>query len=59
MDGVLTNMLHSNLNLLSELSMKRLLKYYETGTLSSQDRNLLLKEIIAAKDTSKAAHLPS
>jgi hypothetical protein len=57
MDGILTNELHGNLNLLSELSMKRLLRYYETGSLSLQDRNLLLKEITAAKDMSKGVHL--
>jgi len=57
MDGILMNQLHGNLNLLSEMNMKRLLRYFAKGTLSLRDRNLLLKEIINAKGTSKVVHL--
>ena len=57
MDGILINQLHGNLNLLSEMSMRKLVSYFETGILSLKDRNLLLKEIILAKATSKVVHL--
>jgi DNA polymerase I-like protein with 3'-5' exonuclease and polymerase domains len=49
MDGDLTRELHGNLHRLSEVSWRKLKGYYETGTLSSSDRNLLLNEITKHK----------
>jgi hypothetical protein len=54
MDGILMKELHGSLNLLSEESMKILVKYYETGILLSKEQNLLLNELTEQKDTLKA-----
>jgi hypothetical protein len=59
MDGILMKELHGNLNLLSDESMKTLLNYYASGTLSLEDRNLLLNEITKRRDTSKDVPLPN
>ena len=59
MDGTLMKELHGSLNLLSEESMKILVKYYETGILTSKEQDLLLNELIKQKDMSKAVPLPS
>ena len=59
MDGILTQRLHGNLHLLSEQNLKKLINYYATGTLTSSDRNSLLKEITKHLDTSKDAHSQS
>ena len=53
MDGTLTQKLHGNLHLLSELNLKALLHYFENGTLSSQDRDSLLNEITKREATSQ------
>jgi hypothetical protein len=45
MDGILMSALHGNLHRLSDQSLKKLINYYATSTLTSRDRNLLLKEI--------------
>ena len=45
--------LHGNLHLLSPENYEKLKNYYETGTLSSEDRNSLLNEITARKDMSR------
>jgi hypothetical protein len=45
MDGILMNKLHGNLHLLSESSLKKLIGYYVSGILSSEDQSLLLSEI--------------
>ena len=58
MDGILINELHGNLNRLSDPSMKKLLGYFETGTLTLQDQYLLLNEIIGPKAMLKELHLP-
>jgi len=58
MDGILMNALHGNLNLLSEKSMKKLLNYFETGTLSLQDQYLLLKEIIGLEAYTRVLQVP-
>ena len=55
MDGILMNELHGSLSLLSEKNWKNLLNYFATGTLSSQDRYLLQKEITERKATLKVA----
>jgi len=55
MDGILMKELHGSLSLLSEKNWKSLLKYFETGTLSSQDRYLLQREITERKATLKVA----
>ena len=49
MDGTLMYNLQGNLNLLSEKSFQLLLKYFKTGTLSSQEQSLLLSEITSVK----------
>ena len=59
MDGILMKELHGSLSLLSEESMKILVKYYETGILTSKEQDLLLNELIKQKDMSKAVPLPS
>tara|TARA_R110002012_G_scaffold198116_1_gene366855 strand:- start:55 stop:210 length:156 start_codon:yes stop_codon:yes gene_type:complete len=51
MDGILTAALHSNLHRLSKKNLKRLIKYYATGILSSRARRKLLKEITKHKAT--------
>ena len=51
MDGHLMKELHGSLHRLSKKSMKKLLKYYEKGTLKSKARNSLLKEITEHKAT--------
>ena len=56
MDGTLMNKLHGNLNLLSVQSMNALLKYYETGILSSKEQNLLLNDLMQERDTLKDVH---
>ena len=56
MDGELMNALHGSLHRLSKKSWKKLLKYYEKGTLSLKARRSLLKEITKAKDTFKDAN---
>ena len=45
MDGILMRELHGSLHRLSKKNWKRLMKYYEKGTLSSKARKKLLKEI--------------
>ena len=40
-----------SLNLLSEESMKILVKYYETGILTSKEQDLLLNELTEQKGT--------
>jgi hypothetical protein len=45
MAGTLTNNRLMNLNQFSEASWSLVQDYYENGTLSLQDRNLLLSEI--------------
>ena len=52
MDGTLMNKELGNLNKLSEENWKKLLNYYETNTLSLQDRCSLLNEITGHKVTS-------
>ena len=59
MDGILMKNLHGNLNLLSDESMKKLLGYYSTGTLSLKDHYLLLNELIGPKAMSLVLHLPN
>ena len=59
MDGFLMNNLHNNLNKLSEESMKKLVSYFETGTLSLKDHYLLLNEIIGPEVFSRQLHLPN
>ena len=59
MDGILMKELHGSLSLLSEESMKILVKYYETGILTSKEHDLLLNELTKQKDMSKAVPLPS
>jgi hypothetical protein len=56
MDGHLMSELHGSLHRLSKKNMKRLLKYYEKGTLKSKARNSLLKEITKHKDIFKGPH---
>ena len=51
MDGILTNALHGNLHRLSELNLRALIHYYESGFLSSQDRSSLLKDLTSQEDT--------
>jgi hypothetical protein len=51
MDGILMKELHGSLSLLSEPSMKILVKYYETGILSSKEQDLLLNELTEQKAT--------
>jgi hypothetical protein len=53
MDGLLMRTLHGNLHLLSDKNLEKLKSYYETGTLSSEDRDSLLNEITARKDMSR------
>ena len=53
MDGDLMSKLHGNLNVLSDKSFTILLKYFKTGSLSSQEKNLLQNEITNVKDTWK------
>ena len=53
MDGNLTKELHGSLNLLSEENMKILVKYYETGILTSKEQSSLLSELIEQKATLK------
>ena len=55
MDGILMKELHGSLSLLSEKNWKNLLNYFATGTLSSQDRYLLQREITERKATLKVA----
>ena len=59
MDGTLMKMLHGNLNLLSEESFKTLLKYFETGSLTSLEQSSLLSEITELKDTWKVPPSPA
>ena len=58
MAGILMNALHGNLNRLSEKNFKKLLTYYETGTLSLADHYLLLSEIIGPEVFSLAVRVP-
>ena len=53
MDGNLMKMLQGNLNLLSDESFQILLKYFRTGSLSSQEQSSLQNEITELKDTWK------
>ena len=57
MDGHLMKELHGSLHRLSKKSMKKLSKYYETGTLKSKARRSLLKEITEHKATYKGQPL--
>jgi hypothetical protein len=50
MDGRLTRELHGSLHLLSPKSYERLKSHYAGDTLTSQEQNSLLNEIIARKD---------
>jgi hypothetical protein len=59
MDGILTNALHGNFNRLSDESMKKLLSYFETGTLSLRDHYLLLREIIGPEAMSLVLKVPN
>ena len=52
MAGISTSDLHGNLNRLSRKSFETLLKYFETGTLTSQETLLLQNEIYALGVTS-------
>tara|TARA_Y100000996_G_scaffold372032_1_gene320732 strand:+ start:3245 stop:3457 length:213 start_codon:yes stop_codon:yes gene_type:complete len=54
MDGISTSDLHGNLNALSDKSFAILLKYFKTGSLSSQEQSSLQKEITELKGTWKA-----
>ena len=51
MDGDLMSMLHGNLHRLSDQSLRKLVNYYATNTLSSKDQSLLLNEITKPLDT--------
>ena len=51
MDGSLMKKLQGNLSLLSEKSFQILLKYFRTGSLSSQETSSLQNEITELKDT--------
>lgn len=53
MDGNLMKMLHGNLNVLSDKSFQILLKFFKTGSLTSQEQSSLQNEITNAKDTWK------
>jgi hypothetical protein len=53
MDGTLMNLLHGNLNRLSEENLKSLINYYATGILTWQERSSLLGDLTKPKDTSK------
>ena len=53
MDGNLMKTLQGNLNLLSDESFQILLKYFRTGSLTSQEQSLLQNEITNVKDTWK------
>ena len=53
MDGTLMNKLHGHLSLLSEKSMKILVKYYETGILTLKEHSLLLNDLTKERDTLK------
>ena len=53
MDGTLMSLLHGNLNQLSDESLRKLVKYYETGTLTSLDRSSLLDDLTKHRGTSK------
>jgi len=57
MDGILMRELHGSLHRLSKKNWKRLMKYYEKGTLSSKARKKLLKEITKHKAMFLAQHL--
>lgn len=57
MDGSLMNLLHGNLHLLSNKSLKTLVSYYENGTLSLKDQSSLQKEITQHLDMSKVPPL--
>ena len=57
MDGSLMNLLHGNLHLLSNKSLKTLVSYYEKGTLSLRDQGLLRNEITQHLDMSKVPPL--
>ena len=50
MDGTLMKKLHGTLNLLSEENIKRLRSYYENGTLTLEDRNFVLNDLINEQD---------
>ena len=50
MDGTLMNKELGNLNKLSDESWKKLLKYFETSSLTLQERCSLLNEITGHKD---------
>jgi len=53
MDGTLMNELHGNLNKLSDESMKTLLNYYSSATLTLEDRNFVLNDLIGEQDILK------
>tara|TARA_R100001086_G_scaffold224224_1_gene142161 strand:- start:327 stop:539 length:213 start_codon:yes stop_codon:yes gene_type:complete len=58
MDGILMNALHGNLNQLSDKSLKKLIGYFATGSLSLPDHYLLLSEIIGPKAMLKVLKVP-
>ena len=53
MGGALMKELHGNLNRLSDESLKLLLNYYATGSLSLKTESLLLRELTEPRDTSQ------
>tara|TARA_Y100001963_G_scaffold47426_1_gene66840 strand:- start:18 stop:197 length:180 start_codon:yes stop_codon:yes gene_type:complete len=59
MDGTLMKELHGNLNQLSEESMKKLLKYYGTGILTSKDLDFVQNDLIKPEDMLKEHHSPN
>ena len=59
MDGILMSKLHGNLNQLSDESMKILLNYYSNATLTLEDRNFVLNDLINEQDILKEQHSQS
>jgi hypothetical protein len=58
MDGTLMSALHGNLSLLSDQNFDKLKNYFATAILLSQDRNLLLNEIMVQLDMLKEQPSP-
>jgi hypothetical protein len=58
MDGILMSALHGNLNKLSDKNWKKLLQYFETGTLTLPAHYSILSEIIGLKATSLVLKVP-
>ena len=55
MGGTLMSLLHGNLNRLSDESLKLLLSYYATGTLSLKTESLLLRELTEPRNVGAIA----